>query len=110
VYFVRSLLFRQECARSRKQFRIIWQAGDNFRTSAGTEPRSWFSNASGYQITQGTKVSLAWGMQWTNINMNAFFSQTIGPGPVWELRVREDGRPVAGARARSSRRDCRTRG
>ena len=24
--------------------------------------------------------------------MNAFFAQTIGPGPVWELRVRADGR------------------
>ena len=24
--------------------------------------------------------------------MNAFFAQTIGPGPVWELRVRGDGR------------------
>jgi hypothetical protein len=75
-----------------KVVRIIWQSGDNFRTSGGTEPRSWFSNARGYQITVGTKVSLAWGMQWTNVNMNAFFAQTIGPGPVWELRVRENGR------------------
>jgi hypothetical protein len=75
-----------------KVVRIIWQSGDNFRTSGGTEPRSWFSNASGYQITVGTKVSLAWGMQWTNVNMNAFFAQTIGPGPVWELRVRQNGR------------------
>jgi hypothetical protein len=75
-----------------KVVRIIWQNGDNFRTSPGTEPRSWFSNARGYQITVGTKVSLAWGMQWTNVNMNAFFAQTIGPGPVWELRVRENGR------------------
>jgi hypothetical protein len=75
-----------------KVVRIIWQNGDNFRTSAGTEPRSWFSNARGYQIAVGTKVSLAWGMQWTQVNMNAFFAQTIGPGPVWELRVRDNGR------------------
>jgi hypothetical protein len=74
-----------------KVVRAIWQNGDNFRTSAGTEPRSWLSNARGYQIEVGTKISLAWGMQWTNVNMNAFFAQTIGPGPVWELRVRGDG-------------------
>jgi len=29
---------------------IKWQAGDNFRTSGGTEPRSWFSASKGYTI------------------------------------------------------------
>ena len=75
-----------------KVMRVIWQMGDNYRTSSGTQPRSWISNAAGYQITVGTKVSLAWGMQWTYANMEAFFAQTIGPGPVWELRVRGNGR------------------
>jgi hypothetical protein len=75
-----------------KVVRIIWQAGDNFRTSGGTQPRSWFSNATGYQVKPGTKVSYAWGMQWTTATMDAFFAQNIGPGPVWELRVRANGR------------------
>jgi hypothetical protein len=75
-----------------KVMRVIWQMDDNYRTSSGTQPRSWISNASGYQITVGTKVSLSWGMQWTTATMDAFFAQTIGPGPVWELRVRANGR------------------
>jgi hypothetical protein len=70
---------------------ISWLDGDNFRTSAGNEPRSWLSSAKVYQITPGTKVSLAWGEMWTTANMNAFFAQVIGPGPVFEMRVRDDG-------------------
>jgi hypothetical protein len=70
---------------------ITWQAGDNYRTSSGTEPRSWFSAGKVNQITPGTKASLAWGMMWKTVNMNAFFGQTIGPGPVWMLRIRGDG-------------------
>ena len=75
-----------------KVVRAVYQAGDNFRTSGGTEPRSWLSSASGYQITVGTKISLAWGMMWPELETNAFFAQTIGPGPVWELRFLADGR------------------
>jgi hypothetical protein len=75
-----------------KVVKIVWQAGDNYRTSSGTQPRSWFSNAMGYQIKPGTKVSIAWGFMWTDVAMDAFFAQTIGPGPVWELRVRANGR------------------
>ena len=75
-----------------KVAKIVWQAGDNFRTSPGTQPRSWYSSASGYQIKPGTKVSLAWGFMWTDVAMDAFFAQTIGPGPVFELRVRANGR------------------
>jgi hypothetical protein len=70
---------------------VTWQAGDNYRTSSGTEPRSWFSAAKVNQITPGMKASLAWGMMWKTVNMNAFFGQTIGPGPVWMLRIRADG-------------------
>jgi hypothetical protein len=75
-----------------KVVRVIWQMGDNFRTSSGTQPRSWISSATAYQVKPGTKVSFAWGMQWTTATMDAFFSQNIGPGPVWELRVRANGR------------------
>jgi hypothetical protein len=75
-----------------KVVRAVYQAGDNFRTSGGTQPRSWLSNASGYQITVGTKISLAWGTMWPELETNAFFAQTIGPGPVWELRFLADGR------------------
>jgi hypothetical protein len=74
-----------------KVVRIIWQAGDNYRTSSGTQPRSWFSNAMGYQVKPGTKVSYAWGFMWTDVAMDAFFAQNIGPGPVWEARVRANG-------------------
>jgi hypothetical protein len=76
-----------------KVISVTWKSGDNFRTSAGTQPRSWISNAKegGYQVTPGTKVSYAWGQMWPDINMDAFFAQNIGPGPVWELRVRADG-------------------
>jgi hypothetical protein len=75
-----------------KVVKIIWQAGDNYRTSPGTQPRSWFSNAMGYQVKPGTKVSYAWGFMWTDVAMDAFFAQNIGPGPVWEARVRANGR------------------
>ncbi len=77
-----------------KVVRATWQAGDNFRTSPGTEPRSWLSNNPGYDIAVGKRVSLAWGTMWPNTSMNAFFAQTIGSnvGPVFELRVRGDGR------------------
>ncbi|HXU80678.1 MAG TPA: hypothetical protein VN914_04735 [Polyangia bacterium] len=75
-----------------KVVKIVWQSGDNYRTSSGTQPRSWFSNASCYQVKPGTKVSFAWGFMWTDVAMDAFFAQNIGPGPVWELRVRANGR------------------
>jgi hypothetical protein len=75
-----------------KVMRIVYQAGDNFRTSGGTEPRSWLSSADGYQITVGTKISVAWGMLWPELETNAFFAQIIGPGPVFELRFLADGR------------------
>jgi hypothetical protein len=73
-----------------KVMRVIWQAGDNYRTSGGTQPRSWISNAKegGVQIQAGTKISLAWAQMFVQADLEAFFAQTIGPGPVWELRLR----------------------
>jgi hypothetical protein len=73
-----------------KVMRVIWQAGDNYRTSSGTQPRSWISNAKegGVQIQAGTKISIAWAQMFAQADLEAFFAQTIGPGPVWELRLR----------------------
>ena len=40
-----------------KVMRITYKAGDNFRTSGGTQPRSWLSSAMGYTVKQGKTVS-----------------------------------------------------
>jgi hypothetical protein len=67
-----------------KVVRIMFQAGDNFQTSGGTQPRSWFSSAMGYTVKPGTTVSVAWGFMWENVNMNAHFAQLIRDGgPTW---------------------------
>jgi hypothetical protein len=67
-----------------KIVRIMFKDGDNFRTSAGTQPRSWFSAAKGYTVKPGTTVSVAWGFMWDNPNMNAHFAQLIRDGgPTW---------------------------
>lgn len=67
-----------------KIVRIMFKAGDDFRTSPGTQPRSWFSAARGYTVKPGTTVSVAWGFMWENPNMNAHFAQLIREGgPTW---------------------------
>jgi hypothetical protein len=67
-----------------KIVRIMFKEGDNFRTSAGTQPRSWFSAAKGYTVKPGTTVSVAWGFMWENVAMNAHFAQLIRDGgPTW---------------------------
>jgi hypothetical protein len=71
-----------------KIVRIMYKAGDNFRTSPGTEPRSWFSAAKGYTVKPGTTVSVAWGFMWENPAMNSHFAQLIrdgGPTWMWDL-------------------------
>jgi hypothetical protein len=71
-----------------KVVRITWQQGDNFRTSGGTEPRSWFSSADGYTVKPGTTVSVAWGFMWENVSMGAHFAQIIRDGgPLWMFDV-----------------------
>jgi hypothetical protein len=71
-----------------KIVKIEYRAGDNFRTSAGTEPRSWFSSAMGYTARPNTKVSVAWGFMWQNTNMGAHFAQIIRDGgPLWMMGV-----------------------
>jgi hypothetical protein len=67
-----------------KVVRIQFKDGDNFRTSGGTQPRSWFSAAMGYTIKPGSTVSIAWGFMWENVQMNAHFAQIIRDGgPLW---------------------------
>jgi hypothetical protein len=67
-----------------KIVRIMFKEGDDFRTSPGTQPRSWFSAAKGYTVKPGTTVSVAWGFMWENVNMNAHFAQLIRDGgPTW---------------------------
>jgi hypothetical protein len=67
-----------------KIVRIMFKDGDDFRTSAGTQPRSWFSSSMGYTVKPGSTVSVAWGFMWDNPNMNAHFAQLIRDGgPTW---------------------------
>jgi hypothetical protein len=67
-----------------KVVRIMFAAGDDFRTSAGTQPRSWFSSSMGYTVKPGSTVSVAWGFMWENVAMNAHFAQLIRDGgPTW---------------------------
>jgi hypothetical protein len=75
-----------------KVVRIHFEQGDNFRTSAGTQPRSWFSSADGYSAKANTVVSVAWGFMWENVSMGAHFAQIIRQGgPLWMMDVDVDG-------------------
>jgi hypothetical protein len=69
-----------------KVMRVEWRSGDNFRTSGGTEPRSWISNRAGYEFRPGTKVSYAFGIMFTAATTDYAFAQVISSGgPVWML-------------------------
>jgi hypothetical protein len=75
-----------------KVVRIQWMQGDNFRTSGGTEPRSWFSSADGYTVKPGSTVSVSWGFMWENPSMGAHFAQIIRDGgPLWMFDVDRSG-------------------
>jgi hypothetical protein len=75
-----------------KVARIHFEQGDNFRTSGGTQPRSWFSSKDGYQAKANTVVSVAWGFMWENNSMGAHFAQIIREGgPLWMMDVDVDG-------------------
>lgn len=67
--------------------KVIWQRGDNYRTSPGTEPRTWVSNRpNGYEFAPGKKVSHAFGIMTQDSTMNYCFAQVISTGgPVWML-------------------------
>ena len=70
-----------------KVIKVIFQQGDNYRTSPGTEPRTWISNRdNGHEFPPGTKVSHAFGVMTDKTNMNYCFAQVISTGgPVWML-------------------------
>jgi hypothetical protein len=79
-----------------KVVRIEFLAGDNFRTSAGTQPRSWLSSAPGYTVMPGKKVSVAFGFMTDNPSWGAHFAQIIrNGGPLWMMLLATDG-TVAG--------------
>ena len=75
-----------------KVMKVTWQAGDNFRTSGGTEPRSWISNRAGHEFRPGQKVSHAFGFLTTTTQMEFAFAQIISSGgKVWMFRGLGDG-------------------
>lgn len=75
-----------------KVMKVEWRAGDNFRTSGGTEPRSWISNRPGHEFPPGTNVSHSFGMMTTVGYMDYCFGQIISSGgPVWMLIGEGDG-------------------
>jgi len=76
-----------------KVIRIEYRQGDNYRTSAGTEPRSWISAAEGYTIKSGTKLSVAWGTMFENVNGATYsFAQIIrSGGPLWMFHINSGG-------------------
>jgi hypothetical protein len=79
-----------------KVVRIEYLAGDNYRTSAGTQPRSWLSSAPGYSVNPGVKVSVAFGFMTDNPSWGAHFAQIIrNGGPLWMMLLATDG-TVAG--------------
>ena len=76
--------------------KIQYQAGDDFRTSGGTEPRSWLSSADGYTAKGGTTVSVAFGFMTDNPSWGAHFGQIIRDGgPLWMLLLGSDGSVTA---------------
>ena len=76
-----------------KVVRIEYRQGDNFRTSPGTEPRSWISAADGYTIRSNTKISVAWGAMFENVNGATYsFAQIIrSGGPLWMFHINAGG-------------------
>jgi hypothetical protein len=71
--------------------RVVWEAGDNYRTSPGNKPRSAVSNPT-YHFPYGSTVSYAWGYMITSLDINATFAQHIRPGgPMWMLEGHNEG-------------------
>jgi hypothetical protein len=76
-----------------KVVKIEYQQGDNFRTSPGTEPRSWISAADGYTLKSNTKISVAWGFMTTNPTGATYsFAQIIrSGGPLFMFHIGANG-------------------
>jgi hypothetical protein len=88
----RAQIVDDPAAQRGKVVQIEWRAGDNFRTSGGTEPRSWFSNRPGHEFRPGTNVSHAFGIMFNQADTNYCFGQIISSGgPVWMLILEGSG-------------------
>jgi hypothetical protein len=74
-----------------KVMRVEWRSGDNFRTSGGTEPRSWISNRQGYQVQLNQNASHAFGFMRVGADTDYAFAQIIAGGPLWMLLVEREG-------------------
>ena len=75
-----------------KVMKVTWLAGDNFRTSPNTLPRSWVSTRSAHETPLGETVSYAFGYMTTSSYIGATFAQSIRPGgPIWMLQGRDQG-------------------
>lgn len=65
--------------------KLLWQSGDDYRTSSGTNPRTEI-NVSGYEWPRDQAVSIAWGERFDTSVVNASIAQVIGDnGPYWML-------------------------
>ena len=76
-----------------KIIKIDYRQGDNFRTSPGTDPRSWISAAEGYTIRSGTRISVAWGAMFASTTGATYsFAQIIrSGGPLWMFHIGSNG-------------------
>jgi hypothetical protein len=78
-----------------KVAKLTFQAGDDYRTSPGTEPRTFISNRS-RQVQPGETVSQAFGILTTAASIDASFAQNISDkGPVWMLQTDRAGNAKA---------------
>jgi hypothetical protein len=78
-----------------KVAKLTFQAGDDYRTSPGTEPRTFISNRD-RQIQPGEVVSEAFGLYTTAPSIDASFAQNIcDKGPVWMLQTDKAGNAKA---------------
>ena len=76
-----------------KVIKVEYRQGDNFRTSPGTEPRSWISAADGYTIRSNTRISVAWGQMFQSTTGATYsFAQIIrSGGPLWMFHIGGNG-------------------
>jgi hypothetical protein len=78
-----------------KVAKLTFQAGDDYRTSPGTQPRTFISNRT-RQVQPGETVSQAFGILTTAPSIDASFAQNISDkGPVWMLQTDRAGNAKA---------------
>lgn len=68
--------------------KLLWQSGDDYRTSSGTNPRTEINVVDGYEWPRNQIVSIAWGQRFDTSVINATIAQVIGDnGPYWMLNA-----------------------